>query len=398
MKVFFRRIHLYLGLTAGIVISVTCFTGATLVFEKELQSSIYPERYYVKKTGTQLPLDTLVSNLRANVPDAKISSVKVYDDADRSVEITFSQEKAKRKDTAEKKPTPAGNSNNVAFMNPYTGDVIALYSHRTTFFYTMFSLHRWLLAGDVGKLIVGISTSIFLFILITGFILWWPRKMKKLKQRLKVKVAGGWKRLNHDLHISIGFYSAIFLFVFAFTGLAWSFEWFNNGIYKVTGSENKRPEPPLSTFAHDASTVKLNEIYRQIKVSAADGQYYSISLPKDSAAAYAVTVLGTNPVHEKASDQYFFDQYSGRLLTTNLYADRNLGQRVRSTFYPVHVGSIAGLPGRIIALLACIAGFTFPVTGTILWLNRIRKNKEKKTKKPASSSRKTPQPVVEYRP
>jgi uncharacterized iron-regulated membrane protein len=60
-----------------------------------------------------------------------------------------------------------------------------------------------------------------------------------------------------------------------------------------------------------------------------------------------------------------------------LFVDKNLGQRVRATFYPVHVGSIAGLPGRIVAFLACVAGVTFPVTGVILWLNRLKKNAKK---------------------
>jgi uncharacterized iron-regulated membrane protein len=103
--------------------------------------------------------------------------------------------------------------------------------------------------------------------------------------------------------------------------------------------------------------------------------HYTVNAPRDSAGAYAVTLLGENPVHEKASDQLFFDQYSGNFIGQALYADRNLGQRVRSLFYPIHVGSIGGLPGRIIALLACIAGVTFPITGTILWINRIRKKK-----------------------
>jgi uncharacterized iron-regulated membrane protein len=361
MKVFFRRIHLYLGLAAGIIISITCFTGATLVFEKELQSTIYPARYYVKPQGSKVALGILVANLKSKVPSAKISSVKIFDAADRSVEITFSQDGQNGKEISQKKTAVGGSSNNVAFMNPYTGDLISLYSHRTTFFYTMFALHRWLLAGDAGKLIVGISTSVFLFILMTGFILWWPNKKKKLKQRLKVKLSAGWKRINHDLHISIGFYSAIFLFIFAFTGLAWSFEWFNNGIYNLTGTESKRPEPPSSTVVAGANPASLDEVFTQAKTSAAGVEYYFISLPKDSAAVYAVTALPRDPVHEKASDQYFFDQYSGKLTATNFYRDRNLGQRLRSTFYPVHVGSIAGLPGRIIALLACVAGFTFPL-------------------------------------
>jgi len=98
----------------------------------------------------------------------------------------------------------------------------------------MLSLHRWLLGGDTGKLIVGICTLLFLFILITGIILWWPKTKNILLHRLKIKSNGGWKRLNHDLHIVLGFYCAIFLFLFAFTGLAGSFSWFNKGIYKAT--------------------------------------------------------------------------------------------------------------------------------------------------------------------
>jgi uncharacterized iron-regulated membrane protein len=154
MKTFFRTIHLYLGLAAGLVIMVTCLTGALLVFEKELQLSIYPERYKVEAKPHRVPIHELTDEVIRKVPDATISGVKVYTDPHRSVEITYTQN------------PEAGNT--LAFMNPYSGELISLYTHRTTFFYTVFSLHRWLLAGDTGKLIVGISTSIFLFILLTG--------------------------------------------------------------------------------------------------------------------------------------------------------------------------------------------------------------------------------------
>src|SRR5215213_3899716 len=107
------------------------------------------------------------------------------------------------------------------------------------------AMHRWLLGSNngPGKYITGISTLLFLFILITGIILWWPKTKNILQQRLKIKSTAGWKRLNHDLHIVLGFYSSIFLFVFAFTALAWSFEWFNKGIYKVTSSSMKAEAP-----------------------------------------------------------------------------------------------------------------------------------------------------------
>lgn len=376
MKNFFRSIHLYLGLAAGLVIMLTCITGAALVFEKELQHSIYPERYYVESSAAKLPLDTLASTVMTAIPGAKITGIKVYAEPNRSAEVSYS-EKGKEQ-------------NGQAFVNPYTGELISLYSYRNTFFYTIFALHRWLLAGDTGKMIVGVSTVIFLFILITGIVLWWPKK-KKLKQRLKLKFDGGWKRINHDLHIVIGFYSAIFLFAFAFTGLAWSFKWFNDGIYWVTGTENKRPDPPTSTFIADAKTISWESAYKRVASQVANVQYYNLNAPKDSVGAISISTLSVTPVHEKASDQYFLDQYTGSMIGKALYADRNLGQRVRSLFYPIHVGSIGGLPGRIIAFLVCVAGFTFPVTGVILWLNRLKKEKKKVLKKSSTGSQREDQ-------
>jgi uncharacterized iron-regulated membrane protein len=195
-----------------------------------------------------------------------------------------------------------------------------------------------------------------------------------------LKLNGGWKRLNHDLHIVVGFYAAIFLFAFAFTGLAWSFQWFNDGIYWITGTENVRPEPPLSTPRDGAAAVTLDEVFAAARREAPGAEFYNIQLPKDAEGAFSVMLMPRGAAHERATDQLFFDQYTGTLIGKTLFTEKNLGQRVRATFYPVHVGSIAGLPGRIVAFLACVAGVTFPVTGVILWLNRLKKNAKRDAK------------------
>jgi len=376
MKVFFRTIHLYLSLAAGLVILVVCFTGAVLVFEKEMQMGIYPERYFVEPTSERASLAQMENNLQAQVQGATLNSAKIYNNPKRTVELNYSLKKAEKGEKG---------TNGQAFMNPYTGELISLYSYRNTFFYTMFALHRWLLADDIGKLIVGVSTLLFLVILLTGIILWLPKNVKILKQRLTLKWNAGWKRINHDLHIVIGFYTAIFLFAFAFTVLAWSFKWFNDGIYKITGTENKRAEPLLSQLGNDTTVITLDEAYDIAKQTRPDAKYFQLNIAKGDSAAIAVSLLSKNAVHERATDQLFIDQYSGAVLGQQLYSDRNLGQRVRSTFYPVHVGSIAGLPGRIIAFLACLAGVTFPITGVIMWINRLKKKKQKKQQKSVKS-------------
>lgn len=381
MKMFFRRIHLYLGLAAGLVILVACFTGAILVFEKDLQTALNKKRYYVEAGTQALSPDQLVTSVKKHFPEAKVNGIKLYENPSRSAElnVSFSSKKKEKaeapKEKTETKGPPQRQPGFTIFVNPYTGQVLEKYSYRETGFYTVFALHRWLLGGEgsIGKYIVGVSTLIFLFILLTGIILWWPKTKKILQQRLRIKWNAGWKRLNHDLHLVAGFYSAIFLFIIAFTGLAWSFEWFNNGIYAVTNSPLKAPPPPRSTVISGAQRLSMDAAYATAKTAYRNATFYIINLPNDSSDVITVAALSQNAVHENATDAIYIDQYSGAVLGRLPYAQRSLGARVRSTFKPVHTGSIGGWPTKVIAFVVCLLGVTFPITGTIMWINRTRK-------------------------
>ncbi|RSK43943.1 PepSY-associated TM helix domain-containing protein [Hymenobacter rigui] len=405
MKTFFRNIHLYLSLVSGLVIAAVCLTGGILVFEKELEQAWHSERYFVQPAATSaLPLVRLQEAVKAYKADAKIAGVKVYADPTRTVEFSLaggpeggkkpegnkatagrSEEGRSRQREGtgakgEKGKGGEGGRGPVVFVNPYTAAVTGELNYRETVFFTVMTLHRGMVGGPVGKLIVGVSTLMFLFIIGTGLVLWWPATRKAVKQRLKVKWSGGWKRLNHDLHIVLGFYSALFLFVFAFTGLAWSFEWFNKSIYAVTNSPMERPEPPVSvTPAVAAPTGALtpDAALSRARQLAPLAVSYALQLPKEPTGSIRVATLRPNAVYENATDEVFLDQYSGQVLRQQTYEQRNLGQRVRGMFKPVHTGAIFGWPSKIISLVVCVLGFTFPITGLILWLNRLKKERRK---------------------
>jgi uncharacterized iron-regulated membrane protein len=380
MKVFFRRIHLYLGLAAGLVIMTCCLTGAILVFEKDLQMAMNKKRYYVEAGSSRLSLDELAKKVKDSFPNAKVSGIRIYEAADRSAELNVSfppkkENKTEGKKQEGKKVAPQRQPGFTIFINPYKGQILEKYSYRETWFYTAFALHRWLLGNEssIGKTITGVSTLFFVFILITGIILWWPKTKRILKQRLRIKSNAGWKRINHDLHLVFGFYSAIFLFIFAFTALAWSFEWFNNGIYKVTNSPLKAAAPPKSTYIAGAKPIAFDQALAAARTVYASAEYYNIAKAKDSSEAMNISALSKNAAHESATDMVYVDQYSGNVIGKMDFAERSPGAKVRSTFKPVHTGSIWGTPSKIIAFIVCLLGVTFPVTGTIMWINRTRK-------------------------
>ena len=414
-KSLFRTVHLWLGLATGLLIVFVCLTGSVLAFEQELEHAWHPARYYVAPAAApRLPLARLAAAVQAAKPQAKISSFKLYADPARTVEISLAGgEKGDKKGSMRRGSEgagPAGASGQPAaragqgspdkggkggkseggkggkgegggprvFVNPYTAAITGELNPRDNFFKTVEKLHRGLVAGPTGKLVMGVNATIFLFILGTGLVLWWPTARKVLKPRLTVKWGSGWKRLNHDFHISLGFYASVFLFIMALTGVGMSFDWVGEGINKLTHSPLKRPEPPTSAAAPaGAIPLAADAVLALARQQAPDAETYAVQLPKEPTGSIRVAVLRPGALTENATDEVFLDQYSGRVVGRQTYAQRPVGQRIRGLFKPVHTGAIGGWPAKLLALVIGLLGATFPITGTLMWLNRRRKKQQR---------------------
>lgn len=119
--------------------------------------------YYVTSAGeTTIPMGELMETVKATLPDSvSITGVTVFSDPGRTYQVALS------------KPRRAS-----LFIDQYSGEITGRYE-RLGFFSFMFKMHRWLLDsanphGDglkIGKLLVGISTIIFVIALITGIVL-----------------------------------------------------------------------------------------------------------------------------------------------------------------------------------------------------------------------------------
>jgi uncharacterized iron-regulated membrane protein len=133
---------------------------------------------------------------------------------------------------------------------------------------------------------------------------------------------------------------------------------------------------PKSLYQPGSSTISFDKAFATAGTVYPAAEYYSLSAPKDSAEIIQVAALNPGALHESATDAVYIDQYTGAVNGKMSFGERSLGARVRSTFKPVHTGSIWGTPSKIIAFIVCILGVTFPVTGTIMWINRIRKKKK----------------------
>lgn len=255
MKSFIKQLHIWLSIPLGVVISITCFTGAILVFEDEITTEVQSEYYYVDSVqGEPLPMEVLRANVEATLgEDRSIKDVKIEDDPERTYMF-----KIVKDDNKGKKAKPE-----TLFVNQYTGEVLGT-PERLPFFQVTFRLHRWLMDApdekgemSIGKMVVGISTIAMVILLISGIVLWWPKGIKMLKNRTRVALTKGWRRFNYDLHVSAGMYATILLLIMALTGLVWSFEWYKDGFYALFGEDAREWLRGLHTGSIGGMTTKI---------------------------------------------------------------------------------------------------------------------------------------------
>ncbi|EEF91187.1 PepSY-associated TM helix domain-containing protein [Bacteroides cellulosilyticus] len=376
MRKIFRNIHLWLSVPFGILITLICFSGAALVFEKEVMELCHRELYFVKKVeAAPLPMEQLMTKVAATLPDSvSVTGVNISSDPERAYQVTLS------------KPRRAS-----MYVDQYTGEITGKYE-RAPFFNFMFRMHRWLLDsmkqdGGIfwGKMIVGTSTLMFVFVLISGVVVWWPRTRKALKNSLKIVANKGWRRFWYDLHVAGGMYALVFLLAMALTGLTWSFQWYRTGFYKTFGVEvqpsmghgnaaanatakggkrDGKPEGREGRGAHRYSPyTNWQQVYEQLAEANPDYKQISVS---DGSASVAVPRFG----NQRGTDRYKFNPRNGEITETTLYKDLDNSGKIRGWIYSVHVGSWGGMLTRILTFAAALIGASLPLTGYYLWIRK----------------------------
>jgi len=364
---FLNDVHLWLGIASGLILFVVCFTGTVYTFHSEIVEWVDSEKYEVVAEGDALSIEE-VSSIVSQSVEGEVSSISIPNDKEAAYQVSVRKEGERRGTTY--------------LVNQYSGKVLGdTKSASSEFFMVMFRLHRWLMLDTaIGRLIVGWSTVMFVIIIITGLVIWFPKKVKNWKQGLKIKWNANWKRINHDLHNALGLYTAIFLLIMGLTGLQWSFEWYRDGLRDVLGVNNERRERSAEDVLIDSSSVALS--YAQL-IEAANAQLdYPGTLRVEISDNPIVSIrkYESGFFASPASDEVKINRYTGEVVDKNIFGDKPFNERVASSIKALHVGDVFGTFSKIIYFVSCLIATSLPVTGTIIWINKLRKKKKRSKK------------------
>lgn len=377
-------LHLWLGLTSGIIVLIVSITGCLFSFQKEISDWIYKDTFFVappEENANFLPISVLEASAREAI-GAKhpINYISTYSAPDKAWEFMAYK---------------TGNPNAItwpgsidyyesAFVNPYTGAITGKINYVHNFFVIVKYIHWSLfLNSKFGQPIVGWGTMVFVVLLITGFVMWLPKRWnsKEKEKAFKVSWKARWKRLNYDLHNVLGFYVMAIALILGLTGMMYSFRWFNNAVYTVASFSSKAPAYPnfLSNpvIAQDAKQITpMDHALAATKKEFPDATRYFLSVPIAEKAPIAITAYRKKEVYYDYNVAYY-DRYSGATLGYSLDQQKNAGEKLLGMKYDIHVGAIGGLPGKIIAFLVSLICASLPVTGFIIWWGRKKKGKKK---------------------
>jgi len=399
LRKFLNDVHLWIGLPSGIIVLLICLTGTIYVFNTEIRELSSPELYQVEQAvnAQRLSADELMKAVSSET-GAEVISIKIPADPERSYVLTVMKQEESTRNTgasANEKSTPP--STRIQYwVNPYSGKILGSSADKNVvaeFMQMMFSLHRWLLLDRIeepifgelpnkklGSYISGTATILFTLGVITGIIIWFPQKIKNWKQGLKIKWNANWKRVNHDIHNSLGFYSCIFLFMMGITGPQWSFEWYRTGLRKTLGTyqpaDAPKPELPKSdtTNINGSRSLLLTDYIKSVdKVLYYKGDL-TITMPADSLEAVLVNKTKTGFFAPVAADKIYLDQYTSVLIKAEIFSEKPLNERISNSIKALHVGDVYGKFSKIIYFLACLIATSLPVTGTLIWINKLKKN------------------------
>ena len=242
MKLFRKVIfwcHLVAGVAAGLVILLMCVTGVLLTYERQLTHWADTRGYQVEPPSPhaqRLGVESLLAGVRGRAArgDRRHAARRLF--GPRGGRLRPRRRPSSSTPTRAKCWARARPGSEPFSARSRTGTAGSGRPAKAR-------------AAASGAPSRGPRNLVFLFIVVSGFYLWWPRKWTKSLVRNVTWFRRGLadRARNFNWHNVIGFWSAVPLFIIVLSGVVISYPWAGNLVYRVFGEA-----PPAQRAANAA--------------------------------------------------------------------------------------------------------------------------------------------------
>jgi uncharacterized iron-regulated membrane protein len=370
--------HLVAGAVAGTIVFVMLVTGVLLTYEKPMVAWADTRAYRAAPPpgAVRLPPAALVAAVQAASPAATPATLTIWSDPSA--------------------PASVAAGPRTLFVNPYTGQVLGEGAAQPrAFFRKVTDWHRWLgVTGEgraTARAITGACNLAFLFLVVSGFYLWFPRAWNWRQFRAIVWFRGGLRGKARDFnwHNAIGLWSAVPLFVVVLSGVVISYPWASDLVYRAAGeTPPARAVPPVAggrgggreggprgnageSQPPVTPVANLDAAWMRAEQQVAGWRSISVRIPGAAAETAVFTIDRGTAGQPQKRGTLTVNTRTGEVVKWEPFAALSPGRRLRSYLRFGHTGEVAGLAGQTIAGLASLGGAVLVYTGLSLAIRRL---------------------------
>lgn len=396
-------IHRWMGLTMTAFLIVVGLTGSLLAFYSELDKSLNPQLYpKLRPYMARLSMAELAERAEEIAPQARVASVYL-----------------RERERAEIRVQPKADSDSPGFaelpfdtllLEPYTGRELARYTWgdirqgTVNLMPFIYRLHYELALGPFGGWLVGIVALVWTLDCFAGLYLTLPAPSREMgfaavasawrrwRGAWRIKWAGGFYRINYDIHRAGGLWLWIALLIFAWSGVYMNlgdtvYAWVTRSLFDYRPSwevlANRPPAsdgPELSWREAEATLRRLSEqqseLYGVKPLEPITLRYWV------GKSAYSYQFRSDRDVQDRGGvTEVIADSRSGKLLAFQLPTGMRAGNTISSWLYALHTANFLGLPYRLFVCILGMAVAALAVTGLFIWQKKRRARKERVSRK-----------------
>ncbi|SMR70794.1 Uncharacterized iron-regulated membrane protein [Aliiroseovarius halocynthiae] len=334
---------------------ILSLSGGLYLYKPQIESWLYADRTHVDITGPKLSYADQIDALTDAHGMKRLRLITVYEDPTRSTQIEYNT---------------GDNVRSVAWVNPYTGEVLASVPRGKLFMRMVKKFHGELLGGKIGTKFVELAAHWAIVLMITGVILWWPRGKRSLRDAVSLPRSNGraWWR---ETHMFTGMLAALLITPLLISGLPWTDAWGGGLSYVQTQTGQKSVSlrfgggAPKSTM-DSGETLPIAQI---VAIGRNQGLAFPMEIkpPRKPDASY--WMHSASRVRSEQTE-LVVDQYSGDVLKRIDFSDNPIIARTVSYGISLHQGELFGPLNLALNTLAAGLGVLLAVSGFVAWWKR----------------------------
>jgi uncharacterized iron-regulated membrane protein len=234
----------------------------------------------------------------------------------------------------------------------------------------LFKLHSALYLDGTGKAILAWVALAYLFLLITGLILWWPRHWAK---GWNIALNRGLLRSLFDLHRVGGATLSLLIAVSVATGAYMAWRPLGAAVTWLSGATPvKAPKlPPLAGEPAGGSPWTLDQLAARAVAQFPDAPPigYIVVPPHANAPTRFRMMLADDP-HPNGMTSVWIDPRTAQVLAVHRWNELDPGARATAVIYPLHTGELGGVALETAVAIGGLALGGLGISGAWLWWRR----------------------------